>query len=494
MKKIIIVGAGISGLTAGIYALQSGFDVSIYEAHTIPGGASTSWYRKGYLFEGGMHWLTGSLSSTHLNRLWREVRALDDSTTIYNRDPFLSFEYNARTAYLYRDVEKLRRHFLDISPEDEKEINRLCRDIEKFTKMSMPVSDIKNVKVKKKASMPVKTFLSMLPLLPRMSFYSGQTVKEYVKRFKSALLRLLLESIIPSDYSAAGMIFTLATLASGDGGYPEGGSLGMAKRMGKYFESLGGNICYGKTVSKVLLKKDVAQGIVVKDEFIPADSVIITQDTRVAIDTLFDKPIRETWAEDMRKNTEPALNTFISLGIEADLSDVPERIAFAVETPFVCGGIEESTISLINYAKYKGYAPEGCSAITSIIIGDSYDYWKKCKESGTYEIEKKKLAEAFIDIIAKKYPQIAGKVSVWDVATPLTYERYLKSYKGSWMTIMGKGRRTSSYPLKCKSIKNVYFAGQRLRSPGGLPVAVETGRRSIQYLCRDTDIVFQNKI
>lgn len=197
MKKIIIVGAGISGLTAGIYALQSGFDVSIYEAHTIPGGASTSWYRKGYLFEGGMHWLTGSLSSTPLNRLWREVRALDDSTTIYNRDPFLSFEYNARTAYLYRDVEKLRRHFLDISPEDEKEINRLCRDIEKFTKMSMPVSDIKNVKVKKKASMPVKTFLSMLPLLPRMSFYSGQTVKEYVKRFKSALLRLLLESIIP---------------------------------------------------------------------------------------------------------------------------------------------------------------------------------------------------------------------------------------------------------------------------------------------------------
>lgn len=37
MKKVIIVGAGISGLSAGIYALQSGFDATIYESHTIPG-------------------------------------------------------------------------------------------------------------------------------------------------------------------------------------------------------------------------------------------------------------------------------------------------------------------------------------------------------------------------------------------------------------------------------------------------------------------------
>ena len=86
-KRVIIIGAGIAGLTAGIYALQSGFDVTIYESHTIPGGASTSWRRKGYLFEGGMHWLTGSSPKIPLHKLWREVGALDDSVNIYNRDP-----------------------------------------------------------------------------------------------------------------------------------------------------------------------------------------------------------------------------------------------------------------------------------------------------------------------------------------------------------------------------------------------------------------------
>lgn len=493
MKNVVIVGAGIAGLTAGIYALQSGFNATIYESHTVPGGASTSWRKKGYLFEGGMHWLTGSSSKTPLYRLWREVGALDDSVPVYNRDPFLAFEYNNQTAYLYRDIEKLRQHFLKLSPDDGKEINRLCSDIKKFTNMNMPVIDIKGVKVKKKSSMPLSSVLGMLPAVPRMAFYGKQTVKEYAKRFKSPLLRLMLENIIGPDYNATGMVFTISTLVSGDGGYPEGGSLGMASRMAKRFEALGGTIQYGKAVSKVLVKNGIAGSVAVNGENISADAVIVTQDTLSAIDTLFDAPIHEPWAEKMRENTKPMLNTFICAGVEADLSGLPERIQFIPDKPLVCGGVPESIIGICNYAGYKGYAPEGCTPVTCPIIGDSYDYWKTCKENGTYQAEKQKLAEAFIEILAEKYPQTAGKVAVWDVATPLTYERYLHSYKGSWMTSMGKGR-PARYPSKPESIQHLYFAGQRLSSPGGLPVALDSGRKAVQYLCRDTNMVFQGNI
>ena len=193
----------------------------------------------------------------------------------------------------------------------------------------------------------------------------------------------------------------------------------------------------------------------------------------------------------MRKNTKPSLDTFISVGVEADLSDLPERVNFIPYKPLICGESEESVIEICNYAGYKGYAPSGCTAVTTIIMGDSYDYWKTCRENGTYEAEKEKLAEAFIDILTKKYPQTAGKIAVWDVATPLTYERYLGSYKGSWMSVMEKGSKAEYYPSKPESIENLYFAGQRLRSPGGLPVAVDSGRRAVQYLCRDSEITFQ---
>jgi hypothetical protein len=62
------------------------------------------------------------------------------------------------------------------------------------------------------------------------------------------------------------------------------------------------------------------------------------------------------------------------------------------------------------------------------------------------------------------------------------------------MTMMGKGSKMGSYPSQPESIKNVYFAGQRLMPPGGLPVALETGRKAVLFLCKDTDMVFQGKL
>lgn len=491
MKKVIIIGAGIAGLSAGVYALQSGFDATIYESHKIPGGACTSWRRKGYLFEGGLHWLTGSSPHKSFNKLWRNIGALDDTIPIHKRDPFLTFEHSGQSVNLYRDIERLKQHLLSISPQDEKEIHSLIKDIKKFSKIDMPITDIKGVKMKEKSGTDLSSLIGMIPAFIRMQFYSKQSFEEVSLRFKSPLLQEFLRNITGEVQSSIGLIFLLATLASGDGGYPEGGSLGMAKRIADKFEALGGTIKYNTPVSKVMIKENAASGVLVNGHEFLADAVIVTQDALSAIDTLFETPIREPWAEKMREKTKPVLNTFVSVGVEADLSEMPESFLFTLDTPLICGGQEKYSIGVNNYAGYKGYAPDGCTALTSIISGDTYEFWKRCRQDGTYEAEKKKVAEAFIVILENKWPQTKGKIAVWDVATPLTYERYLSSYKGSWMTLMEKGSGMESYPTKPQNIKNLYFAGQRLTVPGGLPVAAETGRKAVQYLCKDTDTVFR---
>lgn len=494
MKNVIIVGAGIAGLTAGVYARQSGFNTTIYEAHSIPGGASTSWRRKGYLFEGGMHWLTGSSDKKSLNKLWHETGALNDSTPIFIRDPFLIYEYGGKSVCLYRNIEKLETHLLELSPEDSDEIKRLCIDLKKLSKLDMPVSDIKGVKLNNKSSFKPSALFSMLPGMLRMPFYASQTAAEYAMRYKSPILQKLFMNIVGDENSATAVVFTLATLTSGDGGYPYGGSLAMANRIAAKFLDLGGSIQYNAPVDKIKVTNGNAAGIVAGGREIPADAVIVTQDTLKAVDTLFDNPIREPWTEKMKKETKPILNTFICLGIKADLSNIPESICWELDSPISCAGQKIQSISINNYSSYKDYAPEGCTALTSIILGDSYDWWKSKKQNGLYKEEKEKLAKAFIDAVIKKYPQLDGKVEVWDVATPLTYERYLHSYKGSWMSIIDKGSKMETYPAKPESINNLYFAGQRLKPPGGLPIAVETGRAAVQYLCKDTDTVFQCNI
>ena len=52
VKKVIIIGAGVSGLSAGIYGQMNGFNTEIFEMHAIPGGECTGWRRKGYYFDG----------------------------------------------------------------------------------------------------------------------------------------------------------------------------------------------------------------------------------------------------------------------------------------------------------------------------------------------------------------------------------------------------------------------------------------------------------
>jgi len=50
-KSVIIVGAGIAGLSAGCYSMKNGFQTTIFESHSIPGGLCTAWKRKGYTFD-----------------------------------------------------------------------------------------------------------------------------------------------------------------------------------------------------------------------------------------------------------------------------------------------------------------------------------------------------------------------------------------------------------------------------------------------------------
>jgi phytoene dehydrogenase-like protein len=503
---VIIVGAGIAGLTAGIYARKSGFDVTIYEAHTCAGGNCTSWRRKGYLFEGGLHWLTGSGAKQQLHRVWREVGALTDESRITNHDPFIGCDWPSRAeggqrVSLYRDLVKLETHLCEVSPEDTPRIKALCRDILRFTSFGMPVTDIPRLKVLGKSPSIIHSGLKMLPALLRILPLGALSVTDYAARFRHPAIRLLLTSVVNPAYDALSLLVTLGCFASGDGGYIEGGSLTLAANMTRRFEELGGVIRYGTKVAKVRIgsdrgSHDKACGVVAGGETIPADAVIVTSDTRTAIDAFFDAPLREKWVRTMRANTNRngalLMCSFISIGVEADLSGLPESMTFPLETPIEHAGGRITALAYKLYSGSAGYAPRGCSAITLILAGDTYDYWKQARGQGRYDERKKELFEQIRGALEKQLPAIKDKVAVWDLATPLTYERYCGAWHGSWMTITPPGAMRVFYPCKSAHIRNLYFAGQRIMPPGGTPPAVSTGRTAAQYLCRDFGMVFKS--
>ena len=56
-RKIVIIGGGIAGLCAGVYARKCGYDVEVLEQHDNAGGLAT---RGDYTFETCLHWLLGA--------------------------------------------------------------------------------------------------------------------------------------------------------------------------------------------------------------------------------------------------------------------------------------------------------------------------------------------------------------------------------------------------------------------------------------------------
>ena len=492
MKKIIVIGGGISGLTAAIYAQRSGFEVTVCEQHSIAGGMCTSWKRKGYLFEGGIHWLTGSSPETSINQLWRETGALNENVPVFLHEPFYAVEWEGKTICLYRNIEKTAEHLIAVSPQDKNAILRLVKNVKKSSGMQMPLFDIKNVKSKNPKRMGLGMLFKMIPVIPVLIKYSKISCKDFAGQFKHPGIQQLL-CFMPNEYTASSLIFTLATLNIGDGGYPEGGSLAMVQRMVRTFEGLGGKLLLKTRVQKVNIKNQKAVGVTLEDgTALDADAVIVSQETIAAMDRLFDTPLREPWLLELRKNTKPAVCTFIGVGVRAELP-VPIPM-WKLKEPIHYAGKTETTLGFYNNSGLEGYAPKGCSVLTTIFMGDTYDFWKKAKEEGRYEEEKNSIAGQVSRAICQKYPQAENNIEVIDIATPLTYERYTGAWHGSWMNITGVGDKMKTYPGYLNDISGLYFTGHRLMPPGGLPVAVSTGRLAAQMVCRQFDMMFINQL
>lgn len=487
-KHVIIIGAGLAGLTAGIYARRSGLDVTLIEQHSIPGGMSTSWKRKGYLFEGGIHWMTGSSPKTEAYQMWKDVGALNDDVPVLLSEPFRSIEWEGQLLHIYRDIDKTAEHLRAVSPADEPLLRQMVKDVKAACRIQMPVVDVKGVKSEHPKKMTLGFLLKMLPAFPVMGRLGKISCRDYTARFQHPGVRRLL-NFIPEQTPATSLIFTLATFHTGDGGYPEGGSLPMTQRMAKKFTDLGGKLLLNTPVQKVNVDNGKATGVTLADgTVLDADAVIVTQETVAALDRLFDTPPKDKWLKEVYElKRKSAVCAFVCVGVQVELPDgmLPE---WELETPIKFAG---QTVDYLGFNSYRRYAPESGTALTAFWHGDTYDFWEQAKDEGRYEQEKQTLADQVIRALCAKYPQCEGKIEVTDVATPLTYERYTGAYHGAWMSEMEPGDGMKQYPGTCEDISGLYFAGHRLMPPGGMPSSAASGRQAAQLVCRQFDVVFK---
>ena len=53
VNRVVVIGAGIGGLTTAALLAKAGLDVTVLEAHVYPGGCAGTFYHQGYRFDAG---------------------------------------------------------------------------------------------------------------------------------------------------------------------------------------------------------------------------------------------------------------------------------------------------------------------------------------------------------------------------------------------------------------------------------------------------------
>ena len=482
-KKAIVIGAGISGLTAAVYLQRSGIQTLILERATGPGGVSTSWKRKDYTFEGGIHWLIGAKEEIPLHQIWMETGALQENNPVYFKDPIYTLVDQEGTMPLFRDL-----HGLEIKGfRDRIALWSLRFHLACFNDFHQPINDLRGLKVRNPKPFSLMEYVKMLPAVIITPFLMMQSARGYAKRFKNKRIRALLAAVVEPDINALSFIYTLGTFHVGDSGYPKGGSLRMAQNMADTFLRLGGEIRYRTSVEEVLPQGE-DWAVRIKDEMLTANAVVVSADARTAIDTLFRTPLQESWAKKMRAGLRTTQCMFLGVGVKADLSSWPRSMQIVLPHPLEAAGRTYKTVVVNNYAMEEGYAPKGCTVFTCLLHGPTYAYWKAAKEEGSYEAKKDEVMENFLEVMGEVIPEIRDAVEVTNMATPLTYERYCGTFERSYMTDWPPFSPLYHAPIRYR--KGMYFTGQRTAYSGGLPPAAQSGRTTAQTVCKDFGVEF----
>jgi phytoene desaturase len=495
MKKVVIVGGGVAGLSAGIFAQMNGFESVILEKHTLVGGECTGWDRQGYHIDGCMHWLIGTKAGTPIHDLWTTVGALGD-VEIHHHDSFLTFEHEGTQVHLYRDLDRLRSSWLAISPEDADAIEEFCRTIKQLHSFEIPVGkpmDMMNLIEK------VRFMLSMKDAGMVMRKYGKVTSTEYANTFKHPALRGALGTFVPDHgYSASSILFALGNFTKGQASVPAGGSRAMALRMQERYVSLGGTLKTSAEAVELAIENEHVRSVTCRNgEIFEADYFIVACDAHMFFNRLLrgTYPVREYEARFANPKDYPlASEVRVAVGYAGSMDDQPRALRFPVAAPFQVGATTVKHLLMTHYGYEPDFAPEGHTAITFSInqFHDDYEAWNAL-DRAAYKEEKARVGQAVLRELETRFPERAGKLTLLDVVTPKTFERYCNAYRGAFMafipTVTGAAM---AHTGRIKGLDNLHLSGQWVQPPGGLPVALITGRDTIMRLCKQERQGFVN--
>ncbi len=494
-KSVIVIGAGLSGLSAGIYAQMNGYSTRILELSRVPGGLAACWKRGKYLIDGGIHFVAASRPDLRVYKLYKEIgvdRTAMKEMTIYGQ---YVDALSGRTINVTNDLDKLRSDLCSLFPTDLEVINQILSAAKSFAKIDS--TDFGLDKPSELMGIRDKLFemWDMRKFLKYMIGDLSHSVREYVERVTNPLLKEFLQMLFLPTAPVWFIAMILGQVASGQMALLEGGSQDFVRSMEKRYLELGGQVEYQAEVHKILVDSDKAVGVQLKDgREHRADFVIPAIDSHSLIYDLLGGNFVSESINERHHNwrlTEPLL--MINYGVRRTFDDEPWMIIWRLANPITIARkpVDHLILRIFNYGSC--FSPPG-KTVLQVELETEWDYWKNLRVSNEalYREEKARIAQEILKLLEERYPGVSELVEVTDVATPYTTWRYTHNREGSYMGwLFTKDLLTTRLKKTLPGLQNFIMAGQWSIGMGGVIPSIYSGRQAVQLLCHQDGVKFR---
>lgn len=494
---VIIIGAGVSGLTAAALLSQSGLKVCVLERHRIIGGYLQGFQRKGFIFDTALHWLNQYGKAGTVTKVFNYLGT--------------DFPRPIQMERIHRHVGNDYQFVLTNNPEELKA--KLIQDfpheqagIERFFKAAKTVADVSlkfdqffisgEAKTGLRKAMYKLKQLSIIYPIIKYALYGGE--KGVLKGLKKFFKDEKLLKIFCSEPDLLSCLFPIAWAYNDDfQNPPVGGGQEIPKWLITKIADNGSAVVLSANVVSIDLENKLATNVKFikryKEYNMTAKHIIAACDIDVVYKKLLPEgSIPQKWKDRLDQSELYSSSVTISVALKCTAESLgfsDEMVMlFDEKTPrkeHSSGDPYKSFISILAPSvRDKTLAPEGHGTLNIFVPAwmDYADTWGTTVDAkGEYVRNEayEKLKEDFAQIILERIenkicPNLRENILFHEVATPITYHRYTHNKDGSMMgTRPGKINMQLKVAHYRSPIKNIVIGGHWAELGGGVPIAVK---------------------
>lgn len=497
-KEVIVIGAGLSGLTAAALLAKRGFHVTVVDAQFKPGGSCGIFKRKDVIFEQGAAMIYG-FGKIGFNPHRFVFNALEEPIDILKHDELYCINFKGKRIIFYEDIDKFTEELGNVFPKEKENFKRFYKDLaDLYLKViaDQPTFTTPDVVTKEQG-------LKQLQSHPRayMKFlgYMNKNTEHILKKYFKTKEVFDFFDKLTSTYCYTNVYETPAILSSvmfvdnhfGGSYYPVGSTLNLVGKLEKVIEANNGEMIYNKKVEQILVKDNKVMGVRLDDNQIIRSSRVINSGN---VWNLYNNLIDKNLCKKQRKWSNNLVPTYPSVVLFALVEEkaIPKDTLPIEMLISNSEKIDEGEITVYILSKDDHtLCPKGYHTIMA--IGPSFKSWPVGLDNyyrdedylNRKDFEKNRM----LKVLEKRFPGFINAVSYVELSTPATLERLVMKEKGA---VAGPKQQLGQHMmkrLKTKGdIEGLYNCGESTVMGTGTPAVTVSGISAANLILRECNM------